>query len=131
MVGEAHLGAPCFESPRCRRCVARHQHQRFHVAHGLLPAAEHGFGDDGVADVEFADAGKRSDARGIAKVQAVAGVDGEAESLAKRDACFDARELGVGFGGAGRIGVVAGVNFDGGCTGCFGRFDLSGVMANE
>ena len=43
------------------------QHQSFHLPHRVFPAHEQRLGDDGVADVEFFDAGEGGDRLAVAK----------------------------------------------------------------
>lgn len=57
----------------------RGQHQRFHLSHRLPEADEQGVGDDGVADVQLVDAVDGRDRLDIVVVQAMPGVDDQAE----------------------------------------------------
>ena len=84
-----------------------------------------------MADVEFADAGERGDARGVAEVKAVAGVDDQAKPVAERDTGFDAREFGILLRDIGGIGVVSGVDLNRRRTSHLGRFDLRCIVADK
>ncbi len=58
---------------------ARFSHQPLHFPYCVFPADEDGLRDDGMADVEFFHAGQGGDGLHVVIMQAVAGVDCEAE----------------------------------------------------
>ena len=88
-------------------------------------------GDDAVADVQFVHAGNFSNGQGVVVVQAVAGVYHQAEFQCQRSGFTDALQLLLlslrGF----RIGVVAGVDFNGRGTTFTGGTYLRRICINE
>jgi hypothetical protein len=64
-------------------------HQPLHLPHRVFPAPKHRLGDDGVADVEFLDARQGGDGLDVVVMQAVAGVDVQAEAMP----CSTARRM--------------------------------------
>ena len=73
---------------------------------------EHGAGDDGVADVERVEVGDGKCSGNVPVVEAVPGIDAEAELVGERGAVNEPFDLGGSGGGAGGVGVGAGVKLD-------------------
>ncbi len=99
---------------------------------GLLETDEQGAGDDGVADVEglqvryFLDVFAR-----VGVVEAVAGVDAQAEFVGVGGSVGVARDFLVAGAGGGGVGVGAGVELDDLRAGAMGGVDLGQLRVDE
>ena len=85
-----------------KSATGRFHHQPLHLSYGLFPPHKQCLRDDGVADVQFVDAGQRGDGLDVVVGQSMAGIDGEADAAAVGDGHADAFEFGAGNAGAQR-----------------------------
>ena len=103
-----------------------------HFRDSLAKSDVDGAGNDGMADIECVEMRNVFDILAdVGVVEAMAGVDAQAEIVGMRGGAGVARQFPAAGGSGGGVGVVAGVEFDGAGVGATGGVDLWQIGIDE
>src|SRR3989344_2404802 len=106
-------------------------HERFYFTHRIIPANKQGMRHDGVANVEFFNTSNRSDFLDIVVMQAMPGIDRQAERYCMYYCLLDAAKFMCLCSLALSIGKGASVQLNHWRTRRFGRINLINIRRDK